>query len=415
MSVPRLALTLALMLAAARSEAAVVDATVTTLLGGRSDPRDGALYTVVPLYEGLHLSVHELSLRHVDEVRIEMNGWIGGWLGQPAEGQRFTGDLDVLTIEARLARRHVLVRLGRQLVVGGVARFSHLDGASVTLEGRGLGLTMFGGVPVIPRFDVKAGDATGGARLFYRFSYESQLAVSFIHIEDTGRTGRQDLGLDFRTRPIRALTLTGLGVFSLVERDFAELDLAATLEPHRAVTLRVDFRRQRPDLFIPRSSIFSVFSNSNRQEAGGFVDYRPHERADLSADYHVIADETGVGHRAGLKGQLRLGPHGELRVGTEVRVLRLPDKGYEEARAFVAFRILPTLLATIDGDLYFFSAPVNGRDHSYTGAASVAWDFRPGWRLVASGAGSSTPFVNGGWDAMVRLAYNATLRGKARR
>jgi hypothetical protein len=398
----------------ANARAGTVDGSVSFVMNGRSDPRDGNVYTVVPVYAGLHLSVRELSVPYADDLRLELDGWLGGLLGQPYEGQRFIGDLNVFSIEARFARRHVLVRLGRQIAIGGAAHFTHLDGASVTLEHAGVGLTAFGGVPVVPRFGVKVGDAVGGGRVFYRFSYESQLGVSFIHIEDGGRTARQDLALDFRARPFRLLTLTGLGVLSLVERDMAEIDIAATLALHRRLDVRADFRQQRPDLFIPRSSIFSVFSNTNRKEAGGVVDARPHARVELDADYHVILDEMGTGHRAGVRGQVRFGPVGELTLGSELRLLRLPDKGYEQARLYVMFRILPSLIASLDGDAFYFTTPVNGRDWSLTGAASVGWDFRPAWRLVVSGAGSSTPFIQGGWDAMVKLAYNASYRIKER-
>lgn len=396
------------------ARAGVVEGSLSVTLSGRADPRDGNVYSVVPVYAGLHLSVRELSLPHVDDLRLEVNGWLGGLFGEPVGGQRWNGDIDAFFIEARFARRHIHVRLGRQVVVGGVARFTHLDGASVTVEHHGFGLTAFGGVPVIPRFAVTTGEAAGGARLFYRFDYESQLGVSFIHVQDQGRTGRQDLGIDFRTRPLKMLTLTGLMVLSLVERDLAEVDVAATIQAHRTFDVRLDFRDQRPDLFIPRASIFSVFSNSNRKEAGGDLIYRPVPRVELTGDYHAIFDETGTGHRAGLKGQLRLGPSGELTIGTALRLLRLPQKGYEQARLFVAFRMLPTLIATLDADLYYFTTPVNGRDWSFTGAASVGWDFHPRWRVVLSGAGSTTPFVEGGFDFMAKLAYNPSFRFRER-
>ena len=411
---PLLSLGLVLGLAAT-ARGGVVDGTVSFILNGRSDPRDGNIYTVVPLYAGVHLSVRDLELRYAEDLRLELDGWLGGLLGQPIDGQRFVGDLNVFSIEARFARRHIHVRLGRQVMIGGAARFTHLDGASLTLEGAGFGLTAFGGVPVIPRFGVKVGDAAAGGRLFYRFGYESQLGVSFIHVEDSGRTGRQDLALDFRTRPIRMLTLTGLGVLSLVERDLAEVDVAAVLAPHTTLDVRADFRQQRPDLFIPRASIFSVFANSSRKEAGGQLDYRPHSRLAFDADYHLILDETGTGHRGGLRGTVHLGPSGELLIGSELRLLQLPDKGYKEARLFVSFRILPTLVASLDGDAYFFTTPINGWIRSITGAASLGWDFRPGWRVVASGAASSTPFVQGGFDAMVKLAYNASHRFREHR
>ena len=392
------------------AEAQVVEGSISTILSGRADPRDGNIYTVLPLYEGLRLTVRDVNVAHVDDLRLEISGWLGGFLGDPIGGQRFAGDLDVAYLEAKLLRRHVLVRVGRQILIGGAARFSHLDGASVTFSASGAGLTVYGGVPVVQRFGVKIGDATAGGRLFYRFSYASQLGVSFAHIEEDGRTARQDVALDFRTQPIRMVTLTGIGVLSLVERSMAEIDVAATIQPHRMVDVRVDYRDQRPDLFISRGSIFAVFSNSTRQEVGSTIELRPVSRISVYGDYHAIFDESGTGQRAGLKGQVRLGPANELTIGTQLRLLRLPNNGYYQARAFGMLRVLPTLLLTLDGDAYVFTALVNGHSYSLTGAAAIAWDFSRSWRAVASGAVSTTPFVTNGYDFMVKLAYNPTYR-----
>ncbi|HEX9104287.1 MAG TPA: hypothetical protein VF997_18885, partial [Polyangia bacterium] len=65
---------LALLLApAARGE--TVDATLTTLLAGRQDPRDGNLYSSVPVYQNIALSVSDVRLRHVDDLKLVVAGW----------------------------------------------------------------------------------------------------------------------------------------------------------------------------------------------------------------------------------------------------------------------------------------------------------------------------------------------------
>jgi hypothetical protein len=189
-----------------------------------------------------------------------------------------------------------------------------------------------------------------------------------------------------------------------------ELDLAAFWQPTDRVDVRAGYRRQSPDLFVPRSSIFAVFAQQTRDEIGGSVDARPLRRVGLVADYHTILDETGTGHRAGVKAQLALGPLHELVVGSQLRLLLLPTKGYYEARLFALWRLLPTLMVALDADAYLFDRPVNGRSFSFTGAASLAWDFARAWRAVASAAGSTTPFLDGGFDVMLKLAYNPIFR-----
>ncbi len=52
-----------LMLASAGAASAeTIDATITTLVAGRQDPRDGKVYTVVPIYQLLNLSVGGMFL-----------------------------------------------------------------------------------------------------------------------------------------------------------------------------------------------------------------------------------------------------------------------------------------------------------------------------------------------------------------
>src|SRR3954451_6526359 len=100
-SMGRSALVLLLTLAASGARADTIDATVSTLIAGRQDPRDGRVYTVVPIYETLTLTVGDVRLRHVDDLRIVVSGWGELALGDPREGLA-TGDLDVGFIEGKL-------------------------------------------------------------------------------------------------------------------------------------------------------------------------------------------------------------------------------------------------------------------------------------------------------------------------
>jgi hypothetical protein len=404
-----------LLACAASARADVLEGQVTTLLSGRSDPRDGNIYTVVPIYQALHATLRDVNVGRatgwVDDLRLEVSVWGGGLLGQPIGGQQAIGDVDVGYLEARLLRRRVSLRLGRQVVTGGAARFSHIDGAMLGVQlFRGLELQVWGGVPAIPRFGVRPGEAAAGARLLYRFGFSNQIGLSFAHLQDLGRAARQDIALDFLAQPHRTVSLSGLGVLSLLELRLVEADVGITWQPLRILDVRADWRRQSPDLFIPRSSIFSVFSQETRDEFGAQVSLRPDGRVDLNADYHTIIDPTGTGHRAAIKGALRLGPLHQMTVGAQLRLLRLPTNGYYQARLFALWRLGHGLTASVDADAYLFDQPINGESFSFVGAASLGWDFKPAWRILASGAAHTTPFQIGGWEAVLKLAYNPVFR-----
>ena len=153
---------------AARAE--VIDASLQTLVAGRSDPRDGKLYSVVPVYETVSLLASDLQLKHVEDLKIVVSAWglLTPWgdAGPLPFGDRYSGDVDLAFIEGKLFKKRVQLRLGRQMVFGGAARAMQIDGANLTLGiWRGLALSLWGGAPVIPRFMTGRGDATGGARL----------------------------------------------------------------------------------------------------------------------------------------------------------------------------------------------------------------------------------------------------------
>lgn len=403
---------------AARAD--VIEGTVTTVLTGRSDPRDGVIYSVVPVYQLLNFTLRDVNLpgndKIVSDLRLEVSAWFGGLLGEPYGGQRFTGDVNLAFAEAKFFRRKIELRLGRQMVVGGVARFSHIDGATLTFNvWRGLGLSVFGGVPVIPRFGLKVGDATAGTRLFYRVGYRTEVGASFVHLHDHGRAARQDIGIDARTQPHRAISLSGLVVFSLLEKQLAEADFGVTLQPWRFLTARVDYRHDVPSLWIPRSSIFAVFSDTTRDEVGGEVEIRWPRYLASRTDYHTVIDDNGVGHRAGTRLTITPTNDGRTQIGIEGRMLKRVGRGYFEGRAFAFHKILPTLLVSVDVDAYKFDQALNGRDYSVTGTASLAWEFARGFRAAASGAVIVSPFVDNGYDFMVKLAYMPVARFREKR
>jgi hypothetical protein len=389
-----------------------VDATLTTLVAGRQDPRDGNLYSSVPVIQNVALSLSDVRLRYVDDIRLVVAGW--GELSFLITDSRLgaTGDLDLGFVEGKLFDRRLVVRVGRQLVFGGAARAQPMDGASATLRiWRGVGLNVYGGAPVTPRFGVHQGDAMAGGRFFWRPTVDTEMGVSFLEMLNDGLQARQDLGADARWRVLPSLSLTGYALLSLLELRLTEGDLAVAWQPRSSVQLGADYRRTSPDLFLPRSSILSVFSQETRDEAGGYAYWRPLPRLRTEADYHVILNEAGFGQRGGARVSTSLGAAYETTLAAEVRFLRLAtENGYVQARLYAISRLTRQLVATVDVDLYKLEQPINGQTLSFTGAATLGWDLSPRWRAVVTAIADSTPQVDRRFECMAKLVYNAVYR-----
>ncbi len=402
-------LLIALLACAAPAAADTLDVRSTTLLAGHADPRDGHLYTVVPLYETVSATASDLQNPLFDDFKLVLSAWGELAFGDPREGM-LNGDVQLGYAEGKVGRRHVTFRLGRQMVIGGAARVTPLDGLSVTVDGwHGFGVTVYGGAPVTPRFGINRGDGAWGGRVFWRRSFSTEIGLSYIEVLGAGRVGRDDVAADARWNPVPQLALAGDFIYSLRELRIAQADAVATWTPARQLELSADYRRVAPDLFLPLNSVFAVFAQTTRDEAGGAFVVRPARRFDLRGDYHVVIDDEGIGHRGGLRGALRLGGDGGTTLGAEGRGLRLPSNGYWQARLFGTQRFPHDVLVTLDFDTYLLEKPLQGQTLSFTAAATAGWSFAPGWRVMGAAFLDETPFVERRTELMLKLVYDQTF------
>jgi hypothetical protein len=392
--------------------AQTVDATSLTILSGRQDPRDGVVHTVVPAYEEIWISARDFDIPGVAGTRIVVSGWgmVAG--GDTMDGKNATGDLDLAFIEGRLFDKHLALRLGRQLVASGVARNLQLDGLDAVVRfPENIGLEAYGGVPVPPRFGYARGQAAVGARLYWRPAAIFEGGVSVVHIIDDGEIDRQEAGADARV-VIDQVTLTGLASFSIVEQRLSEAALRVLWQPQRNLELTLEGARTAPDLFVSRASIFSVFAEESRNEAGATLYYRPLSRLRLWGDGYVINDDTGTGGRGGLRASVALDGANATQLGLEGRVLALPDSRYVQGRVFGLHRFLPEVTATLDCDVVWLDPRINGQDLSLTFAGTVGWDFSPGWKAVVSAITGQTPLLEWRFEAMAKVAYTFNYQAR---
>ena len=399
---------LVMLLMSAPAAAQTVDATATSLISGRQDPRDGSVHTVVPFYESLSILASDLKNPLVQDTKLVLSAWGSLTAAEQPTGNDATGDVDLAYVEGTLLHKRLTLRAGRQLVFGGAARALPLDGVDVrTNVGAGVGVDVYGGVPATPKFSVSQGDAAAGGRVFWRPSPMIETGASFVHVVGEGRIDRQEAGVDARFSPRPSIAITALALWSTVEERLAEAQLQAIWQPWRMMELSLDAARQSPDLLIPRGSIFSVFAEETRDELGGGLYLRPLKMMRIYLDGHAISDDSGVGARAG--GRVTLSALGAT-FGAETRAMELPSKGFVELRGFATRRFLERAFATLDAESAWLDPAINGQTQSMTFSAALGWDVAPGWMVVASGLAGETPLLERRYELMGKLVYNGTLR-----
>lgn len=398
------------------AQAGSVEARSTTLLVGRPEARDGRVETVMPLIEQVGVSARGLSAPYVDDIRVNVSAWgrLDNLRTFPAES--LSGDVDLAWVEGRVLGKRLTLRAGRQVVAGGSARLSHFDG--LFLDGalwQKLRLAAWGGAPVTPRFNTVRGDALVGTRLSWRQSADTEAGASLAWVLDRGLYDRFDAGLDVRYRVLPALTVLGYGNWSLLEGRLAEVDVGPRYQALDNLELAASYRRTAPDLFLPRSSIFSVFAETWRDEAGATAFYRPLPPLSAVLDARWVRVPEGPGADASLRGTwTQPNSLGRTQLAGQVRLLKVPSNGYLQGRVSVLHALNEALSASVDADLYGFDKAIHGQRRTYATMANLGWRFSPDWHLSWTGMWSVTPYFESRFETMFRLIYNQSfvIRGQ---
>jgi len=402
------------LLAAAPASGTTLSATSTTLVAGRADPRDGTLHTVVPFLELVTLRAYDFGSPSIENAEVVLSGWGELVAGDPRDGKKGLGDLDLAYGEGSILKRRLFARVGRQFVVPGAASLLHLDGANATLNIiHGIGISGFAGAPVSPRFGYDYGDFAAGARAFYRPRIETELGLSYVFMYGHETILRRDLGFDGRARLLPGLSLMSYVRYAVTEKRIVDGNLALHYQILPDLEVAAVARRSAPDLFLPRYSIFSVFSEETRDEWGGFAYYRPVRWLDISADFYQFHNEAGTGYNTSGRVTGDLGRRGWHRFGVEGRKLMVPsdgfqsrDGGYLMGRVFGVERFTTKLSAILDVSYYHFDNDLNGYPRSVSASGSIGWDFAPSWRAVVTGVLSETPFASHQIETLAKLVYN---------
>lgn len=404
-----------------------------------------------------HVPFFELIGLRADDLGVEGLSLVASLWGQinlndiPLEEQRANGDVNVFLLSYRAGEKSMLhgleLRLGRQFVSAGPSVYEQLDGGYLHYRSRfGLDLTAFGGVPTGIRFlrqswpvngnDYKyGGNWVVGGRVGYRLKQFVGAGVSFRHKEYDGGTAFQDLGWDVAINPSSKLTLFSDGTFGLIAERLKEARGGVRVDVRRNISLMAGYRFSEPDLFIPRTSIFSVFSDMKHQEAFLEGYWTPKRWLSLSAEvggrYYgescnlkeyggQSCDEGQLEMRGLLRADARFGLERRYRISALVERVGAPDGGYIRGRVGGSARLYKGLSGTADVDFFY----LDERDEiasyviadesriSITGAAYLGYAIRPDLTLMAGGQAGMTPLLKEMGAFMVRLSW--TMDSQAR-
>jgi hypothetical protein len=416
-----------------------VDVTSTTMLQLGQQTRGGVpfqpaeLDTVAPLFEILSITARGVTNPIADDLSIIVSTWgsydFADLRWNNGTTSSLTGEVVTGYVQGRFLDRRLLLRIGREHVMTGVARMIHIDGGEATaFLPYGLRVSGYAGVPVSQRFTRRTaienwnpigGDRAFGGRLAWSLAQPGtpgrglDLGASVNIVEDGSDPVRREIGADFRVLPMADVVVTGSGAYDIYAERFSELALRAGWRPLPRLQADVDARYVAPDLFLSRNSILSVFSAERRRELGAAATYEVARGLSAGAAYRLRLEpgETEeasdrIGHQADARVEWR---RGVTLAGAELGLLDALENGYFAVRLF-GRRDLGRLFAAADVLGHFFRESVNGEDLAVTGTLTAGMDLARGFSAVVSGRAGMTPFLEQTYDVMAKLVYNASYR-----
>jgi hypothetical protein len=408
-----LALILIVWVPAARAQ--VVDANSTTVLRLKPEWKAGDTRTGFWGTELVGLSLRGIEVSGVDDLNVQLSAWgqVASLTDSIYTGS--TGDIDLLYIQGALFHRHLSLTVGRQLISGGAARVLQLDGVNATVAiTKGFGVTAYAGAPTVSQFTYPVGEFAFGGRAFWRPTYGTEVGVSFLEILSGGVLARQDLGMDGRWAILPNLSATASGILSLQNGSFADADLTVIWQVLPTLQLFAKGQHSSPNLFLPMTSIFSVFANTNRDAAGGGVFWQALPRLAFSGEYQRLWVDGGNGDEAEVQVTYRLAR--KSTVGLDARFLFVPVNGVTDLRAWVTHSLTQRIRLSADVEGTLLENAINAKTGSIVGTGSATWAIGSGWSAMLSGSVGVTPFFETAYSLTARVGYNfSTLeRGTTR-
>jgi hypothetical protein len=354
--------------------------------------------TVAPLYQYVRVRAQNLDTGwQTDSLDLELSLWGRLWTGHREHEPPLDGDVQVANVGYR--QGPVTLRLGRQNVVGGAARYSRFDGARAALElGAALRVDAYAGLTVLPRWDARhhykylgaAADSDLRERgaLPRRDRVEHSLfgaqlawepgpfygALSFHEQREAGGLGRRSLGLDTRGRVAAHAQVGGNAVLELDARRFSDARVWTDVQATNDMDLSLEFLHTEPALFLSRQSVLSVFSSNAYDELGGTLTVRPEQSLSFDGSGFVQRyEEDELGARGELTARWRVERSGRTLVRLTYTRVQAPENGYHSLRSSLARQLLARLRGTAEVYTYFYDEAIRGYRSSNVFAGTLSY------------------------------------------
>ena len=388
--------------------------------------------TTLPIYDYMMFRVVDADMPWAkNSADMELSLWGSGTLtGTDGQQRTYDGDVSVASVTQRFGLGYV--KLGRQYITEGAARFAHLDGISTGVRSKlGLDLSGYAGWTVLPRWDARpnyqhlgtssdslvtsadqlpnsdrSGNWMMGARVGYSANRLGEIGLSVHEQRENHELGRRDAALDLHFFPVEAIDASGRALVDLDSKGLADTFIGVSFHPGRAWDIATEYRRVIPTLLMSRQSVLSVFAVDRFDEVGGELRYHLSPRISLfGGSYVEWLQGDGVGSRT--RGGAKIYPDDAHRLMVQFSYTRVVESsnGYHGTRISAVYRLLNPVTLSAEQYTYLYDVAIRGMRTSSVQVATGSWRFLRQWELMLGGSLFHSPYAAMDAQAMLRLSY----------
>lgn len=380
------------------------------------DPNDHSSKVFqVPVYEYITLGADNAG---VDGLSVHFRGFGRLHIIDPVEGQgdKFAGDVLLWTMAYASKDARFFTRAGRQFLFFGAGNATLLDGVSVAARpGLDFDISAYAGYVPRPSLHYDSDHFAFGGRIAYDPWDYGRIGLSFGGERDDGQWARANIGVDAAFRYLRWLDISGSMLFDFFEkhREIQEVRAVAAIIFDEDFRLSFDYGMYNPTGRLPKTSIFTVFTNTKYHMAGGEFGFFGEDRFQARAygRYFRYEGYSSSGYEAGFRPTLRLGHELQHLIGAEIARLEGPWNAYLMARFFGRYRPLRQLDLAVDFAEYLYEKKVSGYDRSHIAIFTAGYEvFDRAW-LRADCWVIVNPQFEQNWVGLLRLTYDFSSVG----
>lgn len=375
------------------------------------NPRDHVYR--VPIYEYVTLGSDDVG---VPGFSVHLRGFGRVHLMAPSvdEGYRFMGDVLVGTLSYRAPSGRFFARLGRQFLFSGAGAAQIVDGVFVeTRPGLAVEVSGYAGYVPAPSFEYDAGRYAFGGRIAYNPWDFGRIGVSFGGERGEGQWARADLGADWAFRYLRWLEVSGSLLVDVTKRktDLQEVRSTACVILDRDWRFSLDYGMFNPVGRLPKTSIFTVFTDTRYHVAGGEIGFFGEGMLQVRAfGRYFRYSESASGYQVGGRPVLRLGPDQQHLVGFEVTRLKGAWNAYTSLRTFAIYHPTDRFDFTVDFAEYIYDNNLHGYSRSHVAVLTAGYEVFPGARVQADLSVTVNPEFEQQWMGLAKMTYDFTTQ-----